>query len=232
MTMHNPGDRRRKLKVDVPELASMMDLRDDLELTAYLDRSTGEIISVPDSALRAAEDSGEAVETLPDWEQELVEVAESILSDEQNRYLMIPRRESREGYEVMVLFAGTVEEQQLRNKLLIALGGKAAFQRFRNVLSQHPDEISRWYAFKDEHLLEEAVQWLLEHGIEPVQVISGFFNDDGTEFNADLVPKPGLCLTCRKDNDSGKEEILCTLTRNDQKGELTFECGAYEPKLP
>ncbi len=60
-------------------------------------------------------------------------------------------------------------------------------------------------------------------------VISGYFNDDGTEVNPDLVPKPGRCLACKKD-DAGEEETLCTLTRNDQKGGKTFECGAYEPK--
>ncbi len=60
--------------------------------------------------------------------------------------------------------------------------------------------------------------------------LSGFFNDDGTELNAELVPKPGLCITRKKDNAVGKEEILCILTRNDQKGERDFECGAYEPK--
>ena len=74
------------------------------------------------------------------------------------------------------------------------------------------------------------MQWLLENGIEPVQVISGYFNDDGTELNPDLVPKPGLCLTCKKDNAGGKEEILCTLNRNDQRDEKKFECDAYEPK--
>ncbi len=35
--------------------------------------------------------------------------------------------------------------------------------------------------------------------------ISGFFDDDGTEINPDLVPKPGLCITCGKDNAGGKE---------------------------
>jgi hypothetical protein len=61
-------------------------------------------------------------------------------------------------------------------------------------------------------------------------LISGFFNDDGTEINPDLVPKPGLCLTCRKDNAGGKEEILCILNRNDQKGDKNFACDAHEPR--
>jgi hypothetical protein len=57
----------------------------------------------------------------------------------------------------------------------------------------------------------------------------GSFFDDGTEHNPDLNPKPGLCLTCKKDEDS-KEEILCNLNRMDQPGEEKFICYAYEKK--
>jgi hypothetical protein len=58
---------------------------------------------------------------------------------------------------------------------------------------------------------------------------SGFFNDDGTEINPELVPKPSLCLTCRKDDDSSQIN-LCTLTRADQADDPEFCCDAYEAK--
>jgi hypothetical protein len=220
----------KKLKVDLGELVHELELGENLELSGYLDTETGEIISMPDDVMRAAEDSDAAAEGLPDWEQELVETAESILGDEKNRYLLIPKRESREGYEIMVAFAESVRGTGLRDMLSVALNGKGAFRRFRNILNGHPAELERWYTFKDDWMREEAVQWLIMNGIEPVQVASGFFNDDGTEINSDLVPKPGFCLTCKKDNAGGKEEILSILTRNDQKNEDEFECGAYEPK--
>jgi hypothetical protein len=220
----------KKLKVDLKELVSEMEMGDNLELSGYLDTETGEIISMPDNVMRAVEDGDEAIADLADWEEDIAETAEKILSDEKNRFLLIPKRESREGYELMAAFAETVTSKGLREKVVIALDGKGAFRRFRNVLSHHPDELDRWYAFKDENMREEAVQWLLLHGIEPVQVISGFFNDDGTEINTHLVPKPGLCITCKKDNAAGKEEILCILTRNDQKVDKDFECGVYEPR--
>ena len=57
-----------------------------------------------------------------------------------------------------------------------------------------------------------------------------FFDDDGTEVNSDLAPKPSLCISCKKDELSGEEEILCNLNRMDQQGEDEFICGAYEPK--
>ena len=57
-----------------------------------------------------------------------------------------------------------------------------------------------------------------------------FYNDDGSEVNPDLIPKPSLCISCRKDGLLGEEEILCNLNRMDQQGEDEFKCGAYEPK--
>ena len=55
-----------------------------------------------------------------------------------------------------------------------------------------------------------------------------FYKDDGTEINPELVPKPSLCVTCKKDDDPN-EEILCMLNRTDQQGETEFICYAYEP---
>jgi len=60
--------------------------------------------------------------------------------------------------------------------------------------------------------------------------INGIYNDDGTKINPDLIPKPSLCISCRIDDISEEEEILCNLNRADQQGEEEFMCGAYEPK--
>ena len=54
-----------------------------------------------------------------------------------------------------------------------------------------------------------------------------YYDDDGTEVNPDLIPKPQLCLSCKKNDDPG-EEILCNLTRLDQRNEPEFKCFAYE----
>lgn len=56
--------------------------------------------------------------------------------------------------------------------------------------------------------------------------ISGYFHDDGTPLNPDLIPKPQLCLSCLNDDDEN-QEILCHLTRLDQKNEKEFKCYAY-----
>lgn len=57
----------------------------------------------------------------------------------------------------------------------------------------------------------------------------GFYKDNGTEVNPDLISKPSLCVSCKKDDDL-KEEITCILTRADQQGEKQFKCFAFEHK--
>lgn len=59
--------------------------------------------------------------------------------------------------------------------------------------------------------------------------IHGFFNDDGYEINMDLIPKPSLCFSCMH-NDDPNEELLCNLTRMDQREEKEFVCFAYRKR--
>lgn len=61
--------------------------------------------------------------------------------------------------------------------------------------------------------------------------INGFYLDDGTKIDPNLIPKPGLCVTCLNDNsDDPEENILCTLNRIDQQNDNEFICHAYKPK--
>ncbi len=59
--------------------------------------------------------------------------------------------------------------------------------------------------------------------------IAGFFTDDGYEINVDLIKKPSLCLICRH-NDVDEEEMLCTLTRYDQRNDAEFQCFGFRKK--
>ena len=40
-----------------------------------------------------------------------------------------------------------------------------------------------------------------------------FCDDDGIEINPDLIPKPDLCITCKKDGLSGEDEFICEAYR-------------------
>ena len=58
-----------------------------------------------------------------------------------------------------------------------------------------------------------------------------YFDDDGNELNPDLIPKPGLCVSCRLDEtDDETEQVLCNLTRLDEAGAGEFICYAFVPK--
>ncbi len=61
--------------------------------------------------------------------------------------------------------------------------------------------------------------------------MNGYFDGDGNELNLDLIPKPNLCLSCKK-NEDPDEEILCNLNRLDQSNESEFICFAYELLCP
>ncbi|MCX5802449.1 MAG: UPF0158 family protein [Proteobacteria bacterium] len=159
----------KKLKVDLDEIAMEIDRRDDFGSTILFDTETGQIVSIPDELMRAVEeDDEEALENLPEWEKDLIETAKSICSDEAGRYEEIPKKPSYEAYDLMVEFAETVKDIHLKEKLNIALDGKGAFRRFKNVLSDYPEEQERWFAFKDERMRQEVIDWLNSLDIEPI----------------------------------------------------------------
>ncbi|MFQ5686891.1 MAG: hypothetical protein ACE5GV_09560 [Candidatus Scalindua sp.] len=60
--------------------------------------------------------------------------------------------------------------------------------------------------------------------------ISGYYDDNGEKLNPNLISKPDLCATCRKD-EKENEEMLCNLNRLDQAGEKEFICYAYKSRF-
>jgi hypothetical protein len=69
----------------------------------------------------------------------------------------------------MADFAGTVTDPHLTELLDVALTGKGAFRRFKDVLYGYPQERDRWFAFKDERLRKRVDDWLEAYGILPDQ---------------------------------------------------------------
>jgi hypothetical protein len=67
----------------------------------------------------------------------------------------------------MAAFAESVIDRQLRRLLEVALSGRGAFRRFKDVLGDDPSERKRWFAFRDERVARAAREWLDEHDIEP-----------------------------------------------------------------
>jgi len=57
--------------------------------------------------------------------------------------------------------------------------------------------------------------------------MSSFYDDNGLEIDPNEIKKPSLCVICQKDNNPD-EEIVCTLTRIDQKDEEGFVCYSFK----
>jgi len=69
---------------------------------------------------------------------------------------------SREQYRWMERFVSSVPEGPLRDRLLIAIDGKGAFRRFKDVLLVFPAERERWFAYRAD-VLHFHIQTWVEH---------------------------------------------------------------------
>jgi hypothetical protein len=77
--------------------------------------------------------------------------------------------ESSVEYRWMAEFAACVADSRLRDHLEIALHGRGAFRRFKDVLGRHPVAREQWFRFHDERVQQAMREWLEEHGIEPTR---------------------------------------------------------------
>jgi len=81
-------------------------------------------------------------------------------------YMRIDPVSSREQYRWMERFVSSVSDPPLRERLLIAIDGKGAFRRFKDVLMSFPVDRERWFAFRSERLRIAIEAWLEAHGLK------------------------------------------------------------------
>ena len=154
----------KKLKVDVEDIAMIMENQDRVGSQYYLDTETGETIVIPEELIDALEE-GESCEDLPAWELELLPQAKAIFGGS-DRYEEIPTRPSHEAYGVLVEFASDMKDGRVKSRLESALHGKGAFGRFKDTLRGYPEIEKEWFKFKAERDKEEMKEWLESIGIE------------------------------------------------------------------
>ncbi|MCG5053156.1 MAG: UPF0158 family protein [Myxococcales bacterium] len=117
--------------------------RNSPDQESFLDLEAGDLLSItegePDAPARRAK-----VAANPD------------------RYLRVDPASSREQYRWMERFVGSVADDALRDRLLVAIDGKGAFRRFKDVLLAFPAERERWFSYRSD-LLHFHMQTWVEH---------------------------------------------------------------------
>ena len=131
-------------------------------LFAYLDRETGETHLISEEWLSYSEAEPEEIESLPDWEKELVELAVRIESSD--RYLALPSRFEMHEWSVMERFCHEVTQDDQRRKLLDAIHGSGAFRRFKDQIA-YLDLWEPWNAFRRQAFGEIVTEWCQDNGI-------------------------------------------------------------------
>ena len=84
---------------------------------------------------------------------------------EDDEWVMAPTQWDIEEYEMMVDFAGAVDDPRKCELLCVALEGRGAFRRFKDTLYR-VDMTEEWYKFKHEKYIEVAREWCEQNGLE------------------------------------------------------------------
>ena len=155
----------------------------------YLDLKTGEIIFI-------AKGKEESEEQIDGWFAECC--------------IAIPKISSNDGCEDMEYFIESVEDESLKKKPHIAIDGKGAFRRLKNILLKYPEEREKWFKFQNARVKERVRKWLEDEGIElvkakPIEIMGispkELFNSKEIEASwKDFGPR--ACLKC------GNEEVF------------------------
>jgi len=158
----------RCLHIDFEALAGAMRNQGRDEYDYYLDATTGRVMRISTEVWNALEEGRTIAGSLQGWQQEELREARDVFGDNHGRYVLIPERPTWEGDDLMADFLDSVTDEELREKIRVALDGRDASRRFRDVLAHYPDERRRWAAFRQENEQAYATQWLADEGIEPV----------------------------------------------------------------
>lgn len=120
-----------------------------LETSYYLNLQTGEVVFFSDF-----------IDTAEEIEQQLEEIEGS------DDYLPIERISSHEAYQWMEDFVAELvapADAHSAEKLSIALMGKGAFRRFKDVLRSCGNEwVQAWYRWRDDQLHTAMKAWLTD----------------------------------------------------------------------
>jgi hypothetical protein len=130
------------------------------EMSAFVNRKTGEMVTVSDEELGLVEESDES--ELAEWESEMLPQLREIAAGED--WAPLPDKLDIHEWEIMRRFAEEAGSEDLSARLLRAIHGKGAFRMFRATI-EDAGLVEEWYQFKHEALKEIAREALEELGV-------------------------------------------------------------------
>jgi Uncharacterised protein family (UPF0158) len=149
------------LPVSVDEVADALEMVGD-QITAYVNRKTGEIVTVSDDDMELADDEELDETDLPAWQAEMLPRLREILQSED--WAALPSKFDIHEWDIMRRFAQEVRGGGLGDRLQNAIRGKGAFRMFRDVVD-HAGRRDEWFAFRREALKTIAREALEDLGI-------------------------------------------------------------------
>ena len=69
----------------------------------------------------------------------------------------------------MELFIDTVDDPALADRLSIAIAGRGAFRRFKDVIAADPAAAERWSILSEDRVRGRARAWLAAQGYSPTR---------------------------------------------------------------
>ena len=150
-----------KVQVKLKDIIEGLDFQSD-EQSSFLNLTTGEVVSITDEELRAAENDA-PLEDFPEWQHDAIRIAGEIR--ETDHYLPLPDRFEIHEYSIIERFCLSVDDDDMRDELCDAIRGRGAFRRFKDRVQAY-GMAEDWYRYRDAALREIAVAWCEEHDLQ------------------------------------------------------------------
>jgi hypothetical protein len=149
---------KKVVPINMRELCWALD-DSNLTIDRYIDLETGDIVEVFDFDDGYFDEDGE--------EDELEDNVERMIDENPDRFAYIDPLPSFESYRHMEDFIRSVTDPHLKDLLVVAIDGKGAFRRFRDVLLGYSEEEERWFEFKNAKMLDVSMDFLDSIDVEP-----------------------------------------------------------------
>ncbi|MBM4020023.1 MAG: hypothetical protein FJ288_17170 [Planctomycetes bacterium] len=153
----------------MPARVKLSDILGDIEMPfeeshAFVDRETGQVVTLSDEELNAADDGDDPAD-YPEWQRENIRLAALVNVDDGSRFVPLPDRFEINEWEMMRDFALSVEDEDASAALTDAIHGRGAFRYFKDQVRQR-GLAKTWNDFRAGRYRQIALDWCEANSLE------------------------------------------------------------------